>query len=150
MTIPLNSNTLAAWLAAFSAGTLTPDETVTLFQYMIDDYSVWSMGKVYAEMAEFLLRMGYCLLSEYEYKRLSIPAPACDLAAAKALQAAPHATLFTEEEGATCKSWPEEVGRPEMMPCFWCQSYTPLLTAELIGKDPATGEDMWWCGCVQE
>ena len=80
MNIPLNSNTLAAWLAADLAGTLTNDEQVQLMQYLINDGSIWAMGPTYAEFAEFLLQMGYCLLPESESARLGwTPAPRCNL-----------------------------------------------------------------------
>lgn len=156
MTIPLNSNTLLAWLTAFDAGTLTTDETVTLFQYMLDDYSVWSMGKKYAEMAEFLLRMGYCLLSAAESEHFKVPAPACDLAAVRKLRANPlHATPIPVEEGDAAHCYLDTMHYPgpqekDEVQCFWCQSYVSRYTVELIGRDPATGENMWWCGCEQE
>lgn len=75
----LNSNTLLAWLAADKAGTLTTDEAVTLYQYLIDNYIVWGMGRAYTEMAEFLILTGYCLLPEKEREAFGVPVPTCEL-----------------------------------------------------------------------
>lgn len=75
----LNSNTLPTWLAAFDAGTLTIDETVQLYQYLIDNYIVWGMDSAYTEMAEFLLRTGYCLLPAQEARQFNVPAPYCTI-----------------------------------------------------------------------
>lgn len=121
MNIPLDSNTLPAWLSAFDVGTLTNDETVQLYQYLIDNYIVWGMGSAYTEMAEFLLRMGYCLLPAQEAQRFSIPAPYCDL----------H--IHTNA-----------------VQCFWCGAWVAKKKATLVSFDPASGQDMYWCGCEQE
>jgi len=76
---PLNSNTLAARLAAQKNGLLTPDETVRLYQYLIDDNMVWGMGHAWVEMAEFLISQGYCLLPADVAERLGFEARRCSL-----------------------------------------------------------------------
>lgn len=75
----LNSDTLLAWLADYDDGVMLSNDTVTLFQYLIDNYIVWGMGKDYVAMAEYLVNKGYCLLSKIEAEQLGVGAPSCTI-----------------------------------------------------------------------
>lgn len=119
----LSSNTQAAWISAWYDDKLSNEEEVQLFQYLIDDGLAWAAGVAIRTRAEQLIRQGQCA----EALQCALPVNAC------ALPPAPAPTV-PEEEAL----------------CFWCQSYVPIEQASLVGVDPATGLDMYWCGCVQE
>lgn len=52
--------TVVDMVMAYEDGSLGRDETVALFQKLIDDGSVWSMQGHYGRMAQALIRKGYC------------------------------------------------------------------------------------------
>ena len=47
-------------IIAFENGELTEDETISLFQSMIDDGSVWSLQGSYGRIAVSLIEAGLC------------------------------------------------------------------------------------------
>ena len=44
----------------WEAGELSDEETVTLFQALIDDGTVWDLQGMYGRMAESLINAGLC------------------------------------------------------------------------------------------
>mgnify|MGYP001166325740 CR=1 FL=1 len=47
-------------LTAYESGQLTDEESVELFQYLIDSGMVWKLQGHYGRMSEYLIESGLC------------------------------------------------------------------------------------------
>ena len=47
-------------IMAFEDGTLSQEETIKMFQEMINDGSVWKLQGCYGRTAQVLINAGYC------------------------------------------------------------------------------------------